>query len=109
MQTPLTCHLQRCVAADGFAQVVARHAHVDALVRFAPPPVNNSQEEERAAGQDDAVGSGVLSYRLHAFAIFVPLQYRGRPPLCLAVECGRLALGHNQVRRVLGDPRRRVL
>lgn len=109
MQEPLTCHLQRRVAADGFAQVVAGHAHIDALVRFAPPPVNDSQEEERAAGQDDAMGSGVLSYRLDAVAVFVPLQYGGRPSLRLAVERGRLALGHDQVGRVLGDPRRRVL
>lgn len=109
MQEPLTCHLQRRVAADGFAKVVPCHAHVDALVRLAPPPVDDSQEEERAAGQDDAMGPGVLSHRLDTFAVFVPLQNGGRPSLRLAVECGRLALGHDQVGRVLGDPRRRVL
>ena len=47
----LTCHLQRCIATDCLAQVIARHAHIDSFVRLASPPVHNSQEKEGSTGE----------------------------------------------------------
>lgn len=46
----LTGDVQRGVATDGLPQVVAGHAGVDALIRFAPASVHDAEEEERAAG-----------------------------------------------------------
>lgn len=104
----LTGDVERGVATDGLPQVVAGHAGVDALVRFAPASVHDAEEEEGAAGQEHAVGAGVVPVRLHALAILVPL-YGGRgPALRFAVQGRRLPLGHYQVRGVLRDPRRAV-
>lgn len=55
------------------------------------------------------MGPDVVSIRFHALAISVPFHHRGRSTLGLAVDCGRLALGHNQVGRVLYDSRGTVL
>lgn len=104
----LTGNVERGVAADGLPQVVARDAGVDALVRFASASVHDAEEEERAAGQEHAVRAGVVPVRLHALAILVPLYAGGGPALRLAVQGGRLPLGHDQVRRVLRNPRRAV-
>lgn len=104
----LTGNVERGVAADGLPQVVARDAGVDALVRFASASVHDAEEKERAAGQEHAVGAGVVPVRLHTLAILVPLYGGGGPALRLAVQGGRLPLGHDQVRRVLRNPRRAV-
>lgn len=108
MVLELTGDVQRGVATDGLPQVVAGHAGVDALVRFAAPSVHDAEEEERAAGQEHAVGAGIVPVRLHALAILVPLYGGGGPALRFAVQGRRLPLGHYQVRGVLRDPGRTV-
>lgn len=46
----LTRHLQRCVSADRFTEVVSSDTHVDTFIGFASPSVNNPEEEEGSAG-----------------------------------------------------------
>ena len=91
------------------AEVVPRHAHVAPVVGLAAAAVDDAQEEERAAGQQHAVGARVVPVRLHPLAVLVPLHRGSGAPLRLAVEGGRLPLGHDQVRGVLHDPGRSVL
>ena len=105
----LTGHLQRGVVAAGLPQVVARHAHVAAVVGLAAAAVHDAQEEERAAGQQHALGARAVPVRLHPLPVLVPLHRGGGPALRLAVEGGRLPLGHDEVRGVLGDAGREVL
>ena len=90
--------------ADRFTKVVSGHAHVGALVRLAAAAVDDAKEEERAAGQQHALRAWVVAVRLHALAVLVPLHRRCGPALRLAVEGGRLTLGHDQVRGVLHYP-----
>ena len=95
--------------AAGLSQVVAGHAHVAAVVGLAAAAVHDAQEEERAAGQQHALGAGVVPVRLHPLPVLVPLHRGGGPALRLAVEGGRLPLGHDEVRGVLGDAGGEVL
>lgn len=46
----LTRHLQRCVSADRFTEVVSSDTNVNAFIGFAPPSVNNPEEEQGSAG-----------------------------------------------------------
>jgi hypothetical protein len=71
--------------------------------------MDDTQEEEGAAGQQHAVGTGVVPVCLHPLPVLVPLHRGGGTPLRLAVEGGRLPLGHDEVRGVLHDPRRGVI
>lgn len=103
VQLGLTSHLQRGIPAGGFTQVVPGHADIDALVRLAAAAVHNAEEEEGAAGQQHAVGAGVLMVRLHALSVFVPLHGGRRAALRPAAQRGRLTPGHQQVRGVLHD------
>lgn len=67
--------------------------------------MDDAQEEEGAAGQEHAVGPGVVFVRLNALAILVPLYAGSGSALGLAVEGGGLPLGHDQIRGVLRNPR----
>ena len=93
---------------DGLAQIVSGHAHVAAVVGLAPPPVDDAQEEERPAGQQHAVGAGVVAVRLNALPIFGPFHRGGRTALGLTVEGGGFPFGYDEVRGVLHDARREV-
>lgn len=106
--TALTGYFQGGVPAHGLPEVVPGHAHVAAFVGLAAASVGDAQEEEGAGGQQHAVGARVLAVRLHALAVFVPFHRGRRPTLCLAVECGRLPFGHDEVRGVLHDAGRGV-
>ena len=105
----LTCNFQRGIATDGFSEVVSGHADVRPFVRFAASAMDYSQEEQGAAGQQHAVGARIVLVRLHPLSVLVPLHGGRGPPLGLAVEGGRLALGHDQVGGVLHDAGRGVL
>lgn len=95
--------------ADGLSEIVASHADVRALVRFAPTSVNYFQEEQRSGGKEHAMGARVVPIRFHPLAIFVPL-HRGRgASLGLAVERSGFALGYDQVGGVLHDAGRVVV
>lgn len=93
----LTCDLQRGIAADGFAQVIPRYAHVHPFVGLAAPSVNDSEEEEGAAGEEHTVGPRILSVCFDSLAVFVPLHHGGRPTFGLTVQSGGLTLGNNEV------------
>ncbi|TNN86761.1 hypothetical protein EYF80_002944 [Liparis tanakae] len=86
------------VVTDRLAQIVSGHAHVAAVVRLAPSSVDDTQEEEGAAGQQHAVGAGVVAVRLDALPVFGPLHRRGRTALGLTVESGRLPFGDDEAR-----------
>ena len=74
----------------GLAEIVSGHTHVAAVVRLAPSPVDDAQEEEGSTGEQHSMRAGVVSVRLHALPVFVPLYRRGRAALGLTVESGRL-------------------
>lgn len=101
----LTCHLQRCVSADRFPEVVPSDTHVHTFIGFASSSVNNPEEEEGAARKEHTVGSRVLSVGLNSLAVLVPLHHRSRSALSFTVEGGRLAFGHDQIRRMFYDSR----
>lgn len=97
--------MQCGVVADGAAVDVGGVAVVDAHVGLGVLVVDDAQEEELAAVEEHAVGGRTVSRRQHALAIAVPRD-RGRGiPLRLAVELGRLVLGHVVVRGVFHDAR----
>ncbi len=94
---------------DRLAQIVSGHAHVAAIVGLAPSSVDDAQEEEGPAGQQHAMGAGVVAVRLNALPIFVPFHRRGRAALCLTVKSSWFPFGHNEVRGVLHNAGREVL
>lgn len=104
----LTGYLQRRVPADCLTQVVPGYTHVHSFVRFAPSSMHDAQKEKRAAGQQHAVGARVFSVRFDSLPILVPLDDRSRPSFRFAIQCRWLPFGHNEVRRVLYDPWRKV-
>lgn len=105
----LTCHFQGCISTHCFPKVVPCDADVASFIGFASAPMHNAQEEQGSARQEHPVGPGIVLVGLHPLTILVPLNGGSGPALGLAVQSGGLALGHNDIRRVLHNPRGEVL
>ena len=106
-QTVLTSNLQGGIATDDadFGLGVGGVAVVDAHIRLVVLVVDDAQEEELSAGQQHAVGGGVLRGCDHRATVAVPRDGGRGVTLGLAVERGRLILGHILVLWVLYDAR----